>query len=193
MDHDGSPASDPRGRELKRAGKSFGSMTHSELGRDPQTCESSADTVLLRDPFQPVMNRFASHTLKLDQIAIPRGSNFDHFPSRRRVSRACDPCRDQKTKCTGQRPSCQRCRECDITCIYSDNKRERDVKFSYIARELLDAWLADALPRQSADLKSRIQMYENLLLNLHPHLDPQLALQVKDALDGVRSLRHALP
>ncbi|KAJ5369932.1 uncharacterized protein N7496_006024 [Penicillium cataractarum] len=39
--------------------------------------------------------------------------------------------------------------------------------------------------QQSADLKSRIQMYEDLLLNLHPQLDPQLAIQVENALDGL--------
>lgn len=139
MVHDKSSISNSQGKELKLAGKSLESMANPELDRNPQTFALIEDTVLSRDQSRPVMDSHAPHLLKLDKIAIPRASNFDYLPSRRRVGRACDPCHEQKTKCTGQRPSCQRCRQCDITCIYSDKKRERDVKFSCIARELLGA------------------------------------------------------
>jgi hypothetical protein len=137
MDHNESSTSNSQGRKLKIADKSLDSTAQLELDRDPQTFGSNKDTMLFRGPFRPAIDSDALHPLKLDKIAIPRSSNFELLPSKRRVSRACDPCREQKTKCTGQRPSCQRCRQCDITCIYSDKKRERDVKFSYIAGNFL--------------------------------------------------------
>lgn len=48
-----------------------------------------------------------------------------------RVSRACEPCREQKAKCSGHQPVCQRCEESGIRCSYGDRKREK------LARQVL--------------------------------------------------------
>ncbi|KAJ5558861.1 hypothetical protein N7461_002833 [Penicillium sp. DV-2018c] len=45
--------------------------------------------------------------------------------------------------------------------------------------EIIDAWMAGTIFRQSADLMSQVRMYEDLLRNLHPHLDRQLAIQIE--------------
>lgn len=45
-----------------------------------------------------------------------------------RVSRACHNCRKQKNKCSGHRPSCLRCQETNVLCVYVDGKRERNAK-----------------------------------------------------------------
>lgn len=39
---------------------------------------------------------------------------------RRRISKACDSCRQKKLKCDGIRPACSRCMQYDIACMYAD-------------------------------------------------------------------------
>lgn len=45
-----------------------------------------------------------------------------------RVSHACEPCRQRKTKCSGERPVCQHCEDFKLACIYADGKRDRTKK-----------------------------------------------------------------
>ena len=56
-------------------------------------------------------------------LAIPRGtvSGYER-PERARTSHACEPCRDRKTKCDGERPSCRRCIGSGTTCYYGYGK-----------------------------------------------------------------------
>lgn len=138
MDHDETSMSNPQGSELVGAGKSPMLRAHPRLGRGPQTSGSAENTVLFGGQSQPAMEGYTPHLMKTDKVAIPRRLNPKVWTSKNRVSRACDPCREQKAKCTGQRPSCQRCRQSDITCTYSDKKREQDAKFSCIAPD--EAW-----------------------------------------------------
>lgn len=44
---------------------------------------------------------------------------------RRHVRRACESCRQRKTKCTGDKSGCRNCREAGIICCYTDGKREK--------------------------------------------------------------------
>jgi hypothetical protein len=62
------------------------------------------------------------------KVAIPRSTSSNTAPNRGRVSRACENCRDQKVKCSGQRPTCQRCQESGIQCSYGDRKREKTAR-----------------------------------------------------------------
>ncbi|PWY88805.1 fungal-specific transcription factor [Aspergillus sclerotioniger CBS 115572] len=66
---------------------------------------------------------------------------------RRHVSRACESCRQRKTKCTGDKSGCRNCREAGIICCYTDGKREKS-------------------KRQLASLEAKIQTYEDVLKNL---------------------------
>lgn len=138
MDHDVTSASNPQGSELVLASDSPISGAHTRLGRGPRTFGSSEDTVLFGGQSQPAMEGYAPQLLKTGKVAIPRRSNPEIVTSNKRVGRACDPCRENKAKCTGQHPSCQRCRQSDITCIYSDKKRQRDAKFVCIVSRI--AW-----------------------------------------------------
>ncbi|KAL8802281.1 MAG: hypothetical protein Q9182_003933, partial [Xanthomendoza sp. 2 TL-2023] len=45
--------------------------------------------------------------------------------NKHRVSHACEPCRQRKTKCSGERPICKHCEDFKITCLYEDGKRDR--------------------------------------------------------------------
>jgi hypothetical protein len=133
MDTDDLSASNTRVSEFSLAGHGPPvSKAQLLLGRHPRILRTNEGTVVTGGPAQPAEGH-ATHTLKYDKVAIPRGSNPEIQNLRKRVSRACGPCREQKTKCGGQRPECQRCRESNIACIYTDRKRERDAKFSGIA------------------------------------------------------------
>ena len=65
------------------------------------------------------------------KVAISRIPRPAIEPSNRRVSRACDPCREQKAKCSGHQPSCQRCYATGAICVYTDGKRAREAKSGY--------------------------------------------------------------
>ncbi|KAL2866436.1 putative C6 transcription factor [Aspergillus lucknowensis] len=91
------------------------------------------------------------HSLN-SKVAIPRSVNSNAVSNRGRVSRACENCRDQKVKCTGQRPTCHRCQESGIQCSYGDRKREK-------------------LTRRLSDLSARVRTFETLLQNIYPNLD----------------------
>ncbi|KAJ5607199.1 hypothetical protein N7537_003818 [Penicillium hordei] len=148
--------------------------------RPPSTLKSlSAVSEASSDP---LTESFVPQPL-IEKIAIPRGSNSGLWTSNGRVSRACDTCREQKVKCSGHRPACQRCREGDFTCVYTDRKREREVKFSgpVSQKYLMHEWLIPIF-RQSADLMSQVRMYEDLLRNLHPCLERQLAIKIEKAI-----------
>ncbi len=45
-----------------------------------------------------------------------------------RVAHACEPCRQRKTKCSGERPLCQHCEDFKLPCVYADGKRDRTKK-----------------------------------------------------------------
>ncbi|KKK15523.1 hypothetical protein P175DRAFT_0533057 [Aspergillus ochraceoroseus IBT 24754] len=97
------------------------------------------------------------------KVAIPRSAHPAVVPSRGRVGRACDLCRDQKVKCTGERPTCQRCQESGIQCSYGDRKREK-------------------MARRLSDLTARIQTLEALLQTIYPSLDSQSTRYVEQIL-----------
>ena len=66
-----------------------------------------------------------SETNVSGKVAIPRQRGVQNAQlSRRRVRRACDPCRQRKKKCNGNHPICDCCDADGIDCSYSASKRE---------------------------------------------------------------------
>ncbi|KAL4874107.1 hypothetical protein BDV12DRAFT_181955 [Aspergillus spectabilis] len=117
---------------------------------------------------QPDLSTNASSVVSAEnslnsKVAIPRSANSSAAPNRGRVSRACEHCRDQKVKCSGQRPACQRCQESGVHCSYGDRKREK-------------------LARRLSDLSARVQTFETLLQNIYPNLDSLAAQYVEQIL-----------
>lgn len=47
---------------------------------------------------------------------------------RQHVSRACEACRQKKTKCTGEKAGCRNCIGTSVPCNYTDGKREKTKK-----------------------------------------------------------------
>ncbi|KAJ5652616.1 hypothetical protein N7507_010042 [Penicillium longicatenatum] len=97
------------------------------------------------------------------KVPIPRASTPGIAKAHGRVSRACENCREQKAKCSGHQPTCNRCAQSGAKCFYGDRKRERIIK-------------------QLTDLNTRAQTYEDLLRKLHPLLDTAAAELIEQAL-----------
>lgn len=71
------------------------------------------------------------------KIAIPRLRHDSDGPSslatsslidKSRVTHACEPCRNRKTKCSGERPVCIHCTDFNLECTYAEGKRDRAKK-----------------------------------------------------------------
>ena len=45
-----------------------------------------------------------------------------------RVNQACEPCRQRKSKCDGQRPMCSHCHTLNIECFYQNGKKDKGKK-----------------------------------------------------------------
>lgn len=76
--------------------------------------------------YHPSLGRAGGGAAK---VAIPRAPNLSEQSNvNKRVGHACESCREQKTKCSGNRPTCQRCQDLGLTCLYGDRKRERTAK-----------------------------------------------------------------
>ena len=54
----------------------------------------------------------------------PGGVNLQSL----RVAQACDPCRQRKTKCHGEKPVCRHCQELNIECYYGEVRRDKERK-----------------------------------------------------------------
>lgn len=46
-----------------------------------------------------------------------------------RVNQACEPCRQRKSKCDGERPVCKQCHALNMECYYKDGKKDNGKKY----------------------------------------------------------------
>ncbi|GAB1195225.1 hypothetical protein APSETT444_004480 [Aspergillus pseudonomiae] len=102
------------------------------------------------------------------KVAIPRSANPSNWTSSGRVSRACENCREQKAKCSGHRPTCQRCQEAGTRCSYGDRKREK-------------------MAKQLSDLTNQKQIYEALLEDVCSKVDSQTAQHIEQVVNEQRA------
>jgi hypothetical protein len=97
------------------------------------------------------------------KVAIPRAAPYSIHSQRRRSARACEPCRQRKIKCDGNKPVCRQCHEHNVTCSYLDVKRVRDQK-------------------QLEILSRRVKEYESLLRDLETEVDANAARRIRRTL-----------
>ncbi|KAJ5361685.1 hypothetical protein N7541_002529 [Penicillium brevicompactum] len=116
---------------------------------DAETCNQLAS---VENPVSNLESGDSKITTK--KMAIPRLAEGAEsaFTSpgrfhRRHVRRACESCRQRKTKCTGDKSGCRNCREAGIICCYTDGKREKS-------------------KRQLASLSAKVQAYEDVISKL---------------------------
>ncbi|KAH8695363.1 putative C6 transcription factor [Talaromyces proteolyticus] len=97
------------------------------------------------------------------KVAIPRhrGGVAPRFS--RRVAKACESCRQRKTKCSGDTPVCRQCRELKVKCQYPDGLREKT-------------------KRHLEQLSSKSDDYESLLKDLRSSVDDGLAKRITTTL-----------
>ena len=114
---------------------SFHLPEHEYAFDDPAFQSSSANPMGLQDnpitrlhPYELPPGRGETPTPPSSRVPIPRVSSVNTRSGSRRVSRACKNCRQHKAKCDGQQPSCQRCLDASVRCVYDDTKREKAVK-----------------------------------------------------------------
>ena len=104
--------------------------------RSPNSAFPSNTPHIFRVPQSPRSTPSEGHRPKAAKIAIPRlkkpagtVSNPTRSSGRPRVNHACEPCRQRKTKCSGERPVCAHCEDFKIACFYADGKRDRAKKY----------------------------------------------------------------
>lgn len=68
------------------------------------------------------------------KVPIPRQRSGVEVRYTRRVAKACESCRQRKTKCSGDTPVCRQCRELRISCHYPDGMREKTKRYRTILR-----------------------------------------------------------
>ncbi|GLA10349.1 hypothetical protein AnigIFM60653_003249, partial [Aspergillus niger] len=101
------------------------------------------------------------------KVAIPRTVSISTRTSSGRVSWACEHCRAQKAKCSGHRPTCQRCQGLGIRCLYGDRK-------------------GDKMAKQLRCLTTQVQVYEAVLRAVAPKMDLQTAQYIERFLNEKR-------
>ncbi|KAJ5340382.1 hypothetical protein N7541_009506 [Penicillium brevicompactum] len=97
------------------------------------------------------------------KVPIPRIAHPGNLATSGRVSRACENCREQKAKCSGHRPTCDRCKDAGVRCLYGDRKGEK-------------------MAKQLSDLTTQVEAYKTLLQDLYPRLDKLSARHVDQTL-----------
>ncbi|KAL1963610.1 hypothetical protein VTN77DRAFT_8055 [Rasamsonia byssochlamydoides] len=113
--------------------------------QDTETCSPLSTT---DDRKSPTKEQESNNSKKMAIPRLPEGaetafSSLGRF-HRRHVRRACESCRQRKTKCTGDKSGCRNCREAGIICCYTDGKREKS-------------------KRQLATLSAKVQAYEEVI------------------------------
>ncbi|OJJ51476.1 hypothetical protein ASPZODRAFT_127554 [Penicilliopsis zonata CBS 506.65] len=93
----------------------------SSPGETPQTSSGRSDFFAAHGAPRPVPPSNA-------KVAIPRQRTNTVHRATRRVPRACESCRQRKTKCSGDTPVCRQCRELRVHCQYPVSWRERTKK-----------------------------------------------------------------
>ncbi|KAJ5211775.1 uncharacterized protein N7498_003421 [Penicillium cinerascens] len=105
-----------------------------------------------------------SETKNSAKVAIPRQRSGIAPRYNRRVPRACESCRQRKTKCSGDTPVCRQCRELRVTCHYPVGWKERTKK-------------------QVEKLSDKAQDYENMLKDLGSFVESRTADRIRSLLE----------
>ncbi|EAU38568.1 predicted protein [Aspergillus terreus NIH2624] len=97
------------------------------------------------------------------KVAIPRATSISTHSQRRRSARACEPCRQRKIKCDGNKPACRQCLDQNVQCHYVDVKRVRDQK-------------------QLSVLTRKVHRYEKLLGEIEHESEGMVARRIRRTL-----------
>ncbi|KAI9037820.1 uncharacterized protein KD926_011609 [Aspergillus affinis] len=76
--------------------------------------------------------RYQGVEISAESIHSSGDDERTHRGKRRRVSKACDRCRQGKLKCNGVRPQCDTCLKADKPCSYGIEIRRRGLRTGYV-------------------------------------------------------------
>lgn len=125
---------------------------------------SIAESTSTLGPGQATSSRANSRSSTNGKVAIPRSRAGIAPKYSRRVPRACESCRQRKTKCSGDTPVCRQCRELRVSCHYPVGWREKTKK-------------------EVEKLSEKALEYENLLKDLGTIVESRTADRIKSLLD----------
>ena len=122
-------------------------------GQSTQPSQSQPPPCVLTAPpsTNTPFHQDSTQSQNTSKVAIPRlnRNRDEQSPSlgpvaadKNRVTHACEPCRQRKTKCSGERPRCQHCQDFKLPCMYADGKRDKTRKSVLIERV---SFLADVV------------------------------------------------
>jgi hypothetical protein len=95
-----------------------------------------------------------------NKLPIPRLQRERRNNGGRRISRACNPCRERKIKCDGSKPICSQCRGLGVaSCFYSDS-------------------IVNQLRKELKSLRDENENYLNLLRDLRDELEEPIAERI---------------
>lgn len=132
----------------------------------PHTPQTLVQTFPTFGPTPSASSTDIGHTpdsLPLEKVAIPRIPGITNAQARRRSARACESCRQRKTKCDGKRPICGQCLYHNNRCVYEEVKRIRD-------------------ENKIKSLSTRVDNYEKILRSIESEVDGPTARKIRKAL-----------
>ncbi|EJD53157.1 hypothetical protein AURDEDRAFT_180719 [Auricularia subglabra TFB-10046 SS5] len=109
----------PRG-SISLSARSSGSSPYNSASPMPTT-----PTGMEQPMVNPWLLPFALNAMGAMPLPNPQFWFGKAPPGRQRTNQACEKCRDRKTKCTGERPSCNRCSQRGYICEYASEHRVR--------------------------------------------------------------------
>ncbi|KAI9738265.1 MAG: hypothetical protein M1834_008763 [Cirrosporium novae-zelandiae] len=104
-----------------------------------------------------------SGKLAIPRLRRPGEPSTEGQKEKQRVSHACEPCRQRKTKCSGDVPSCRHCQEFNLECYYADGKRDKQKK-------------------EFGSMADRLHEYESILQELCNRVDVSDQVLIRNAL-----------
>ncbi|KAJ5982088.1 hypothetical protein N7451_012188 [Penicillium sp. IBT 35674x] len=105
-----------------------------------------------------------------DKLPIPRLQRERRESGGRRTSRACNPCRERKTKCDGNKPICSQCRGLGVTsCFYPES-------------------LVNRLREELKSVRAENENYLNLLQDLKNESEEPIAEKISKGLKSQRPI-----
>lgn len=141
----GPPKERSPGEKMKQAGSKQAGKQRASIPPTNTTDQQLPQFQPQSSPYAPTAalptaapsNQGSAQSQNPPKVAIPRlrrnSENQSHSKGspaadKNRVAHACEPCRQRKTKCSGERPVCQHCEDFTLTCVYADGKRDRTKK-----------------------------------------------------------------
>lgn len=130
--------------------------------------------------------------LRQNQVPISRSAITGYErPERARTSHACEPCRERKTKCDGERPSCRRCLHTGTGCHYGYGKGWKKRKYVRNLFLLVAANLTFSRTAEDLTVTSRkLARYETLLNDIMPLVPSDIRLMIEEARQQVSIIHY---